>query len=302
MTAPRIVSFSELTTARRCSFKHQASYVERWSKPQDPMSALGKGIAWHQVLEDHYNIIMDAQKRGITDQGKIEARCRNKAMETVAGLPDELGELIWWMFDGYLRKWGTDPGWKILAVEHPAQVRLPTPAGRPSGFILKMKIDLVVKEHSTRRVKVIDHKSGKDLPHKKSLEIDDQFPLYVWGLNLLGKNVFCAEYSAARTTRLQADLKDPGSTPLDERFSRTPVYHTPKELGQIALEAYLTARARYEEQARVARLGVDPPRTTDSLRCQWDCDFYDACLAGRKGIDWRNYLRTTGYLQDFERH
>lgn len=302
MAEPKIVSFSELTSARRCSFRHQAAYVERWSKPQDGMSALGKGIAWHTVLETHYNVILDAQRKSVTDRAKIEARCRTRVNEFIGTLPEELAELISWMYEGHLAVYGTDPEWEILAVEHSGQVRLPTVAGRPSMFVLKMKIDLIVRERSSRRIRVIDHKSGKDLPHKKSLEIDDQFPLYVWGLNHLGRNVFGATYNAARTLRLKADIIEPGSQPLDERFSRTPIYHTPKELNQIALEAFLTARTRYQEQRQVSRAGVDPPRSTDTLRCQWDCDFYAACLAGRKGVDWRSYLRSTGFAQDFERH
>lgn len=302
MAEPRIVSFSELTSARRCSFRHQAAYVERWSKKQDAMSALGKGTAWHAVLETHYNVILDAQRKGVTDRPKIEARCRTRVNALIAAMPEELAVLIGWMYEGHLVVYGTDPDWEILAVEHSGQVRLPTIAGRSSGFVLKMKIDLIVRERKTKRIRVIDHKSGKDLPHKKSLEIDDQFPLYVWGLNHLGRNVFGATYNAARTTRLVGDVKEPGSQPLDERFSRTPIYHTPKELNQIALEAFLTARTRYDEQRRVSRAGVDPPRTTDTLRCRWDCDFYDACLAGRKGVDWRAYLRTTGFTQDWERH
>jgi len=297
-----VVSHSELLTARRCSFKHQAAYVQRWSKPPKSDSALAKGSAWHAVMEAHYLEVQACQRSGVIARDDILARCKKKVAPIVDGLDDEVGGLIWWMYTGHVQFYGADPDWQILAVEHAAEVALPLPSGRPSRFRLKVKIDLVVKERSTGRIRIVDHKSGKDLPKRKALEIDDQFPLYQWAMTQLGKRVFGLTYSAARTLRLQADIKEPGSTPLDERFSRENMHRTDKEMQQIAVEAYLTARARYMEQRLVEKAGIDPPRTTDPLRCQWDCDFFDACLAGRKGMDWRDMLHHTGFVQQFERH
>jgi hypothetical protein len=302
MTAPRVVSHSELSTARRCAFKHQIFYGERWTRKQAPMSALGKGTAWHTVLEIHYSTLMAAQKAGSKNPARVLVVARQRVSAFIAELDDELADLMWWMYDGYVALYGHDPDWQILAVEHSAQARLPTPRGGRSGFILKLKIDLIVRDKSTRRVRIVDHKSGKDLPHSKALELDDQFPLYQWGLLQLGHDVFGLTYNAARTYRLVADLKDPGTTPLEERFERVPMYRTPKELQTIALEAYETALTRYQQQARVLKNGVDSPRTTDTMSCQWQCDAYEACLAGRKGVDWRSLLRAQGFSQDFSRH
>jgi hypothetical protein len=131
---------------------------------------------------------------------------------------------------------------------------------------------------------------------------DDQFGLYVWGLRQLGKRVFGCVYNAARTLRLQEDIKVPGKTPLDQRFDRIPLYRTDKELDRIAIEAYLMAYSRYRQQADVIRLGTDSPRHTDTERCSWRCDFKEACLAGRKGLDMRQFLRDQGFVQDFSRH
>jgi|HubBroStandDraft_2_1064218.scaffolds.fasta_scaffold01427_6 hypothetical protein len=300
--APRIVSHSELSTARRCAFKHQIFYIERWSKQQDPMSALGKGTAWHLVMETHYNVLLAAQRREITDETRILAASRRKVSAVINDMPDELAELIWWMYEGYVSLYGADHGWTIMGVEHPAEIRLPTPRGGRSGFILKMKIDLIVRDRATKRIRIVDHKSGKDLPHGKALDLDDQFPLYQWGMQQLGFDVFGLTYNAARTYRLVSDIREPGTQALDERFYRHAMYRTPKELHTIALEAYQTARTRYRQQADVARDGMDAPRTTDTMSCQWQCDAFDACLAGRKGVDWRSLLRAKGLTQNFERH
>lgn len=319
MSDLQIVSFSELTTAKRCSFKHQIAYVERWSKGKDPMSALGKGSAWHLVMETHYNEIMRCQRIGEISRTAILERCKKAVMPVIYDLGnEELQDLIWWMYEGHVNYWGADENWIIMAVEHPAEVDLPAPDGSTGRFRLKLKIDLVVKERDTSRIRIVDHKSGKDLPHRKALELDDQFPLYQWAMLALGKRVFGLTYNAARTLRLKEDIRaeavasgtevlglkamPPQATPLNERFCREDMHRTPKEMAQIALEAYVTAETRYDEQARVKKYGIDSPRTTDTLRCQWDCDFYAQCLAGRKGMDWRAYLHQVGFEQNFERH
>jgi hypothetical protein len=315
----QVVSHSELVTAKRCSFRHQLGYVERWSKPAKGDSALGKGIAWHTVLEAHYRVIQACQRTGVISQAEILERCEAAVRPMIlADLNDELGELIWWMYSGHVACYGTDPGWQILAVEHAAEVALPLPSGRPSRFRLKIKVDLIVRERSTGRIRIVDHKSGKDLPGKKALELDDQFALYQWGLTQLGRKVYGLTYSAARTLRLKDDIRAeavahgievvkpglvvPAPTPLDERFARIDMHRTDKEMRQIAVEAYLVARARYEEQRAVTTMGIDSPRSTDPLRCPWDCDFYIQCLAGRKGMDFRDMLHRTGFAQQFERH
>jgi hypothetical protein len=298
----RIVSYSELDTAKQCPLKHQLSYVERWTKPQASMSALAKGTSWHKVLETHYNTIRGWQHDGNLTSESLLALCREAVEQELEDTPDELADLIWWMYDGYVAKWGTDPQWKILAVEHNCQVRLLTPRGTRSGFMLKMKIDLVVQEIRTGHIKVVDHKSGKDLPKAKAFELDDQFGLYVWGLRQLGKRVFSAEYDAARTLKLKEEIKTPGTTPLDERFQRIPLYRTDKELTTIARETYQMASTRYREQAQAVRDGVDSPRHTDPDRCAWRCDYQEPCLAGRKGLDLRQFLRDKKFVQDFSRH
>lgn len=315
----RTVSFSELDTAKQCPLKHELAYVERWSKQQDPMSALNKGTAWHNVMEAHYKVIQRAQKHGVVegearhawDDDAVLLSCRHAASRLIAEMDDSLGGLIWWMYDGYVKLYGLDPQWEILAVEHNAECVLPTLTGNRSSFTLKMKIDLVVRNKLNKQVYVVDHKSGKDLPGAKVMELDDQFGLYTWGMRQLGKKVFGQIHSAARTYRLQEDIKEPGTTPLDTRFRRTPMRRSEIELDIIAREAYQTAKARYQQQNGVERMRaaqgdrkslIMSPRHTDPERCAWRCDFKDACIAGRKGISIRGYLHDQGLEQHFERH
>lgn len=327
MAQPRIVSFSELQTARQCPLKHQLSYVERWTKDPDLMSALSKGTAWHMVLEEHYREIKHhqdaAQQLGRDwreDLGTIGRLCRERVAALISDVIEprgtELADLMRWMYEGFLAQWGLDEEWRILAVEHQATCRLPTPRGAPSQFKLKMKIDLVVGQRTPsgqRQILVVDHKSCRNLPKDKELDLDDQFGLYTWGMRQIGKKVFGQIHDAARTERLVGERKAwegetdqayaPGSVqPLDERFKRTPMYRTDEELDVIAVEAYLSAKARYQQQREVGRGGYDSPRHTDPQTCRYLCDYTDPCLAGRKGVDLRDYLRARGFQQDHTRH
>jgi hypothetical protein len=301
MPSLRVVSFSELSTARQCPLKHELSYVERWSRPQPANSALYKGTYWHKALEAHYTEIRRAQQA--KEKPDLDA-CRFAVEQAIDRADPEIAELIWWMYQGHVDLYGTDDSWRILAVEHSANVALPTPRGNNSRFVLKIKIDLIVRDLSTRtrNVLVVDHKSGKDLPNSKILELDDQFGLYTWGVQRLGHKVFGQLYNAARTLRTQADLKDPGTQPLDERFRRIPMYRTAKELEQTAIEAYLTASARYRQQAEMKRQGLHSPRHTDPQVCAWKCDFLEPCMASRKGMDLNRFLRDSGFTVDRTRH
>jgi len=317
----RTVSFSELDTAKQCPLKHQLAYVERWTRQQAPDSALAKGTAWHSVMEAHYKVIQRAQRaltgnpigpgRGRWSEEAVRDACLRTVSHVISGMDESLAGLIWWMYQGYIDCYGLDPEWEILAVEHHAECVLPTLRGNNSTFTLKMKIDLVVRNRRNKQVYVVDHKSGKDLPGNKAMELDDQFGLYTWGMRQIGRKVFGQIHNAARTYRLQADVKEPGTTPLDERFRRTPMIRSDKELDIVAREAYQTAKARYSQQAEVDRAArtadkgwqqITSPRHTDPERCAWRCDFKDACIAGRKGINVQGYLRDQGMEQNFERH
>lgn len=331
----KIVSFSELGCARQCPMKHQLAYVERWSKEPPRDSPLTKGTLWHAVLEVHYNVIRRHQQEGrATPVSKILGECALAVEMFLEDADPELAELIWWMYQGHVELYGSDEGWKILAVEHNAECRLPLPSGRASQFGLKIKIDLIVADvtRSKAQIWIVDHKSGRNLPKRKDLDLDDQFGLYTWGLRSMGKKVFGQIHSAARTTRNLGDFPanvelwaakkaagdKPGAKPktqtLEERFHRTPMARTDIELDTIAREAYRTARNRYRDQAEIERARklaankgqslqtIEPDRHTDPETCSWKCDFTEQCLAGRKGLAMRPFLHDVGFRQNFERH
>lgn len=287
-----LVSFSELDAFRQCPHKHQLSYKERW-QGSSTSPALRRGTLWHAVLETHYRYLLECQHPDVTyDPNELLARVRPFFYPEV-GDPTEDQELIHWMYLGHIDHYGTDPNWKILAVEHNAQVWLPTLKGTRSSFKLKIKIDLVVLDRRTGGLWVVDHKSGKDLPTEKMLDIDDQFGLYTWGLRQLGKQVMGSLHSAARTQRNKDQTKHPQA--LEDRFRRTRLFRTDVELDRIAQEAYLTFRRAYAIKG-------EAERAPNSDTCRWRCDYTEQCLGGRKGMDERQFLIDSGFIQDFTRH
>lgn len=320
-----VVSWSEIDTARQCPMKHDLSYVERWTKGARHGGALARGTLWHAVMEAHYGVLASTQgatpgaKAAASDKARLAASKKAVSVflfqaEKDAGTNQDARDdvaLIAWMMDGYYRQYGIDPDWWIAGTEHAAQVRLPNERGGRSRFAIKLKIDLVVltrgafnrKDGKTNWLSwVVDHKSGKDLPKQKDFDFLDQFKLYTWSLRQMGRSVFGQMYNAARTFRSVKDQAGQATDPLDSRFSRTPISATDTELDRVAIEAYQTVSARYRQQRELDKIGGEPDRHTNEQTCSWRCDFTEPCLHGRKGGDMRDYLRSSGFRQDFSRH
>lgn len=288
----RIVSYSEISSFRQCPHKHMLGYRERW-QTETRSPALAKGTLFHSVMEQHYTAVRRMQ-RGKVERADLSAYIMKKISPLLwneGGDQNEVQELVHWMYDGYVDHYGYDDDWEIIAIEHAAEVALPTLTGRKSQFKLKVKIDLIARHKETEKLYVWDHKSGMNLPSDKELAIDDQFGLYTWAMRQLGRKVWGSLYNAARTQRNKTE----GQT-LESRHSRTPLYRTDKELDIIAIEAYLTAKRAYAIKEGLAERA---PNTQD---CKWKCEFLEPCLAGRKGMDERQFLKDIGFVQNFERH
>jgi hypothetical protein len=299
LAEPIIVSFSELDTGRQCYLKHRWAYKERWVG-RTTSEALAKGTLWHNVMEAHYRTlkkIQDDQANGVEWLGPAIVEELRKATaiwlyDIRSGKQSEHQALIEWMYEGYLKMWGLDPDWRILAVEHAPVVPLRDANGRKTRYHLKLKIDLVVLEQSTNHLLIVDHKSCSNLPNDKMLELNDQFGLYTWALRELGRKVWGSVHSAARTQR-NVDDSEKGQ-PLPTRFRRTPLYRGEAELDRIALEAYEWARDLWTRKTT--------PRSANEDTCRWRCDYTEACLLSRKGNPERETLLNFGFRQDFTRH
>jgi hypothetical protein len=298
----RVVSYSEMSSYRQCPLKHTLGYVERWTKPQSDTSALAKGSLWHLVLEHHYLTLMDLQDTELDEQSKlVEAQASTTPfLFNKDGSQTETQELISWMYDGYVKKWGTDPQWRILAVEYKLAEYLPEPEGGTSPFILKAKLDLIVQDATTGGVWIVDHKSGRNLPSDMELAIDDQFGLYTWLLQKRGLKVMGSIHDAARTTRNVGDIDGKKPQTLEQRMSRTYLNRTDIETYNVANDAWAVAVNMYPEAYEIEQLPIYS--SPDPGQCNWKCDYKEPHLLARQGRDLTEVLTEYGFVQDFTRH
>lgn len=298
-----IVSYSELDTFRQCPLKHHLLYRRRWTKPVKAGSALDKGSLWHGVMEDHYRTIKRYQDENRSRiPKKLRADCKAEIRELVNMRlfdPDtgdyisETAELIDWMYQGYLDFYDLDDDtWRIVGIEHSIHMPLPDPAFRPSKYTLKAKLDLIVRDRDSGFLWVVDHKSGRDLPNKMDLEIDDQFGLYTWLMRKIGKRVQGSLHNAARTQR------NKGFMPLDTRMGRTLLSRNDKELDNLALDAFYAARAAYPDDPDARALYSAP----DPRSCGWKCDVKEPHLLMRSGRNPDQVMVEYGFTVNKTRH
>lgn len=305
-----VVSYSELDTYRQCPLKHHLGYVQRWTKEKGEESALSKGTYWHQVQEAHH---LTVQKHQRNPQEQPSPAYERAILADAREKVDELlfdrhrnplnsnSELIDWMYRGYVEQYGIDREFTTVGVELGFQVPLPWPDGRPSHYVLKGKIDRLVKDNFGD-LYVEDQKSCGNLPSDFEMQLDDQFGLYWWAIGQLGYKVSGALYSAARTTRNQADF--PGyegkSKPqtLEQRFQRYYLHRTEAELKALADDAFAAARNAHPPKGMALPLYSAP----DVRQCGWKCDFKEAHLMLRQGLAIPYVMESEGFHQDFTRH
>lgn len=303
-----IISPSELDMMRQCALRHQIHYGERWTKDiTDELHPLAFGTLWHHVMEAHYGAIREIQRAAHVTHGNwrqfdqhgalaVAIQNVNRVLDSTCSNEEARDKLVW-MYEGYIEQWGVDSDWQIVAIEHKFEVDLPGPKALDDGtfkFRLKGKIDLIVKENG--RLQIIDHKSCKNLPTKLELDLDDQFSLYHWAMREQGYDVFCTMHGAARKEQLKREMT------LEERFSRTPLTRGAKELNMVAQEAWMEAFQRYSFLRVAQSVGLDAQRSPAPGMCKWKCGIVEPCIASRKGIDLRDYLRRTGFRIDKTRH
>lgn len=304
MPTPIIVSYSELDTFRQCPLKHHLAYKMRYKKPPKSDSALAKGSLYHAVMELHFRMLKAEQdlygragriplKREAPLLEEIHVAVKEMLFDDRTGeYVSDVHDLIHWMYQGYVEKWGINREWRIVAIEHQIVTPLRDARGRRTRYHIKCKIDLLIRERSTGNLWVIDHKSGANLPTQMDLEIDDQFGLYTWAMREVGRPVQGSIHLGNRTQRNKSFM------PLDTRMGQTYLNRGEAELTNLALDAYYAAYAAYPPK------GSQPARysSPDPRNCGWKCDFKEPHLLMRQGRNPDKVLKEYGFVIDKTRH
>lgn len=286
------VSYSELSTFQQCPLKWWLNYELGFR--QDPSMrkpALAKGTVWHAMLEAWFLELRRAdEEAGVTSayqsmearsatkarKAAIEALERTIAEEPVAGSADTVEDLLW-MLDGHEEAWGVDENWEIVGVEVNLDVRL-VRIGR-KWITLQSKLDLLVRDRTTGRFWVVDHKTAKgrdasSATFSSEMDLDSQFALYQGIVNRSGilgdERVAGAIYDMARTDKLKREMV------LSERFGRHRIVRSDHATDRAWDNAVNTAKAIGRTRRKSDPLPIYA--SPNPGECKWKCDFKEVHL------------------------
>lgn len=280
---PLVVRQSALADFRHCPLKHYLGWHLGYFDPvKNAQGNRAKGNAWHRVMGIHYGEIRAAQIDGETpDLDYINELVTQQIQEE----NEDIQELLFWMYDGYVEKYGHDPDWEVLEVEqtltvpfldeHQEPFQLYDPwTGLVRLVLYEFTLDVLIQSREYRGLLVVDHKSTAQPLGKMDIDLSDQFGLYTVATNRRGMKVRGQLVSQAKTKILQRPMT------LDERFTRYPSIRTPIELRSIEMDAIRTVRQMYSQN------NVDGPYSApDPRSCGWMCDFKEPHLRMRRMND-----------------
>jgi hypothetical protein len=290
------VGRSELDDLRQCPLKHKFRWREGWYVPEGDWGAsekAEKGTQWAAIMATHWREKQKFDEGG----GKHTVKWARFAMVAEAAhqvniyqeLHDwtdeeatERLELLTWMIDGYLERWGVDPDWEVLEVEARYSVPIADPDGDGTPeFLLRINPDLVVRSRKLGRRIVIDGKTveARGIMTSGQIELHGQLASYMRGLVRLDPD---DPPIMAMLDQVRRDKLKTRAMTLTERFSRPITVHTPKELDEIERDALSDLRLMFSP-ANLARPSSHP----EPRMCGWKCEFQEAHIALRKsGGDW----------------
>lgn len=288
---PIVIRHSEIADFRQCPLKHRLGWTEGWHAPaRESGGARDLGSSWHEVMRVRYEAI----KNGEID----EAVLGELASYEIEKAHSELRETLYWMYDGYVEKYGVDPDLEILSVEEILQVPFHDEDDRPlvievdgvrRPILYSWRTDVLARIRSLRGIFVIDHKSTANPLGQVDIDLSDQFGLYTVAWRRLGENIRGQYINQVKTAKLKRPMT------LDERFDRKPSIRTPTELRAIELDAVDTIYAMLSPRNRRRSYSNPDPRT-----CGWKCDFKEPHLRLRRNADPRKVyaiLRSFGLEQ-----
>lgn len=265
------VSYSELATFRDCPLKWQLKYFWRLKGP-DRILRLDRGIAWHLMLERHYEAVKVGASREEARKAVFDAL--NDYDRLIGGMEHGEFETLTWMYDDYVRIYRSDARFEIVRTE--AEFEFPMPVPGAPGLVIVGKIDLETLDRERGTRQVWDHKSASKRDVSKDgflneMLLEDQFILYAKAKALGGEPVDSVIYSAARTDKLKRAMLD------SERFIRKRMFYPDAALEDVwndNVRAASALVAMWDDPDLV--YSVPNPR-----QCGWKCDFQKVHVSSR---------------------
>jgi len=260
--------------------------------------ALSVGKLWHYGLAAHYLGIQAAQNVGPNqDPGDLGYPEPHDAVDQFLAaylveleeLPDQdmaqgamedarkNGALVHDLLEAYLDHWDGWDQWEILAVETPLEMRLLTPKGTRSHWRFAGIPDVVVRDRSDGRIKIVDHKSTSTMSREQfqaELELDPQSRGYclLWSTLNNGEEAdFVFDVQRTKIPKLPATTVCPkcnGKIKKDPAFNNPecPVCNGTNVKGITARKNLDTTPQAYREVlAKYPHLDPEDPQYVEAL-------------------------------------
>jgi hypothetical protein len=267
--ASELLTHSRLRSFRACPRQHYYSYVQGY-RPRREHPALAFGTAAHGCLETYWL----ARRDGADDPGARALAAMPREMDPFARARLET------MLVGYVARWDAEDV-EVLEVEVEFTLPLLNPAtGHATPkFRLGGKIDLLLRERATGRVRIVEHKTtardpGPGSEYRDALALDGQISQYFLGAEALGYAPDDCVYDV---------LVKPGLEPLQATPPEKRRYTKPTKKDPVA-RLYANQREHDEtvdeyRERLFATLEEDPTRyvaTIDVPRLEAERDEYHA--------------------------
>jgi Zierdtviridae exonuclease len=295
---------------KKCRWVYEREFIDRL-KPQVPAPALRFGTLVHAALAKWY---VPGVRRGThpadTFLKLYEAELEDAykfGFRDEEGVWQEAGELGVDMLENYVKHWGRDEGWRVIATEQPFQTLVLHPrTGRPWFWYVGI-IDGLWQNREDTRLYIPDHKTTTSIT-TEMLTLDEQASSYwTYGVDWLRKqrilkpkhNLGGMLHNFLRKAMHDTRKRDAAGHYLNldgsiskkqppPYFLRAPILRDPADKEVL--------RERVEQEVtdiEAAHSGELPMYKTPSLFNCRTCWAKNACELHEAGADWQDYLKMT---------
>jgi hypothetical protein len=315
---PPLLRTSERKDWRRCPWLWEKVWLQSM-RPVRPPVWSWFGTAWHLAMETRYPIgtkrgklvdVIDTFHAAVGERtGRVYTEL-DESTETEIVEARQLGEQ---MLIGYVDNYGKDPEWEVIHTEQPFQIDVPHPTKPDKTVVVYAGTwDLLARHLPTGELWLWDHKTAKQMPQPRFLDLDDQAGSYLWVARevLLHKGVISKTDVIEGIIFSYAKKALPDPRPTDSegralnkdgtiskmqpspRFLRHATYRSQEQ--NVAQALRVIDEAYVMDQQRRGKL---PIWKNPSQECN-RCPLFDVCEMHERGEDWESLFRMQYHKDD----
>jgi hypothetical protein len=319
MTKVPIIRTSERSSFRRCPQQWWWAYREGWTPKVKQADARWFGIGVHIALHGPGPAwYMPGKKRGPSPADTFDKWCGNEIGYAKTYLGDDYDEPVWEdahelgvvILEEYVKYWGKDSQWRVVATERPFSVDLVRRNKRVATF--RSRWDGVVRNLNDGRLYLLETKTASQisLPY---LILDDQAGSY-WAVagDVLREDgtlepdeqIAGIIYNFLKKVMPDTRPQNEGGAYLNKdntvskRQPKPPFIREVVERGPTERYTQLTRLTDEVEIMNAVRTGKIPLTKNTTRDCTW-CDFFIPCQLHERGSkNWLTVMKADFRRQD----